>query len=304
MKRLGPEALRALRKKARRGIALEDRAVTSKTRLRYFLAVRKVLPLLELAQDNPDEAWTSWIEQEFEEGAPITGIGDTLSGLHHFAPWLRSNLRRAWRAFRLWRKVEKPSQAPPLPEAIVESFVGRCLELRDLDMAVSVALGFYGLLRTGELLTLQPNHLLLGDKDVVIRLGLTKTGLRRHQDENVVIRNPKVWLLVETFIANRRAQASYGAPIVLGGGPQFREKFRLLKEFFGLKQAFRPYGLRRGGATADFRRYNSMERTLIKGRWGTSQAARQYIQEGLSVLTAITLTSRQACHLAHYASFF
>eukprot|EP00438_Fugacium_kawagutii_P023234 Skav220498 [mRNA] locus=scaffold1191:96285:97199:- [translate_table: standard] len=304
MKHRDYELKRKLRQRARAGVALEDRAITAKTRLRYYIAVQRVLPLLEQSQTDPDEILAAWIESEYEEGSPITGIGDALSGLHHFAPWLRNQLRRAWRLFRLWRKTEKPRQAPPLPESIVHAFLGRSLELGDVNLAVAVALGFFGLLRTGELINLCPHHLLLGPKDIIIRLGLTKTGLRRHQDENVVIRHPKVWLLVDTFLKMRKATYTMADPIILGGGPQFRDQFRKLQDYFNLQQPFRPYSLRRGGATADFRRFNSMERTLIKGRWGTSQAARQYIQEGLSVLTTITLTPSQAAHLGSYALQF
>lgn len=304
MKRLDAEARRRHRLKQRRGIALEDRGITERTRVRYYLAVRKVLPLLEATSLDYDDALTLWIEQQYDNGEPITGIGDALSGLHHFAPWLRQNLRRSWRMFRLWRKVEKPNQAPPLPESILLAFVGRCLELGDLDMAVALNLGYYGLLRTGEILNLCPDHIVIGKKDIVIRLGLTKTGLRRHQDENVVVTNQAVWHQVMTLLSIRKAAGSYHVPIILGGGPQFREQFAKLRKFFNLTQPFRPYSLRRGGATADFRRFNSMERTLIKGRWGTSQAARQYIQEGLSVLTTISLPKSQADHLQHYATMF
>lgn len=304
MKRLDADKRRRQRQKQRAGVALEDRSITTKTRLRYFLAVKKVLTTLESAPHNIDDALASWIDDQYAAGEPITGIGDALSGLHHFAPWLRSNLHRSWRMFRLWRKVEKPKQAPPMPESILWAFLGRSLELGDLPMTVALALGYYGLLRTGEILNLCPCHILLGKRDIVLRLGLTKTGLRRHQDENVVVQNQMVWHIVETFLEIRRSSHTFHQPIILGGGPQFRENFSKLRSFFNLQQPFRPYSLRRGGATADFRRFNSMERTLIKGRWGTSQAARQYIQEGLSVLTQISLTSQQATHLQHYATMF
>ena len=106
-------------------------------------------------------------------------MADTLSGLHHFAPWLKGHLQASWRLFRLWRRIERPTQAPPLPEQIAMAFVGRALELQNINLALGICLGFWGLLRTGELLDLYPWQLLIGTEDVIIRLGFTKTGLRR-----------------------------------------------------------------------------------------------------------------------------
>ena len=300
------EKLRTDRRQARakKGLSLEDTGITLQTRTRYFTAVRRIVHLLDVPRGQVDERISSWIKDEYEDGECIPYIGDVLSGLHHFAPWLKGYLPGSWRLFRLWRRTEKPRQAPPLPVGIAAAMVGRCLDLFDLDMAVLIALGFWGLLRTGELLNLVPAQILAGSRDVVIQLGLTKTGLRKQQDENVVIQHLPTVLLCQTFLDIRRHERSMHVPCIIGQGPEFRSKFQKLIEFFALTQPFRPYSLRRGGATEDFRRYNSMERTLIKGRWGTSLAARQYIQEGLSVLTTLQLKTSQIQTLKCFAKKF
>eukprot|EP00438_Fugacium_kawagutii_P030575 Skav232830 [mRNA] locus=scaffold2600:52216:56365:+ [translate_table: standard] len=292
------------RRARRQGIALEDRAITTQTRFRYFSAVKKVLPLLELHPRHIDETLCHWIEEQFAEGEGITGIGDALSGLHHFAPWVKGSTQGAWRLFRLWRKVERPQQAPPLPEAFAEALVSRALEMEDLNLAAALAVGFWGLLRTGEILALCPYQIMIGTSDIVLQLGLTKTGLRRHQDENVIIHHKPTQLLLSALLEIRNFQHTMFVPLIPGGGPRFREGFAKLLAFFSLEKRFRPYSLRRGGATAFFRATSSMEATLIKGRWGTSQAARQYIQEGLSVLTTLTITQKQKDLLQAYASQF
>eukprot|EP00438_Fugacium_kawagutii_P026249 Skav233564 [mRNA] locus=scaffold563:694998:695918:- [translate_table: standard] len=296
--------LRKARAKKRAGVALEDRAITFQTRSRYHTAVLRVLPILEQSPLEPDEAVCQWIEDQYEDGEGITYIGDALSGLHHFAPWLKGSLKASWRLFRLWRRLERPQQAAPLPEAFCAAMVGRFIELEDLDMAAACVVGFWGLLRTGEILSLFPYQILIGQNDAIIQLGMTKTGLRRQQDENVIIRHEPSIELLRTVLAIRTANHSLHIPLVAGGGPRFRHHFDKVLEFFNLGKRFRPYSLRRGGATADFRAHNSMERTLIKGRWGTNFAARQYIQEGLSVLTTITISPSQSAILKQYASYF
>ena len=302
----GAATLKARRKwaRARKGVALEDRAITLQTRSRYFNAVRKVMHLLESPGLDIDQKLYAWIQDAYEDGECVTYVGDMLSGLHHFAPWLRGELKSSWRLFRLWRRVEKPAQAPPLPEGIVVAMVGRCLELGQLDMAVAICLGFWGLLRTGELLQLTPAQVMLGGSDGVIQLGYTKTGLRKVQDENVVLQHRGTLLLCQTWKEIRMMERTMHLPILLDQGPGFRKAFKSLIDYFHLTQPFRPYSLRRGGATADFRAHGSMERTLIKGRWGSNHAARQYIQEGLSVLTTITLSKSQIQLLKHYAKIF
>ena len=47
---------------------------------------------------------------------------------------------------------------------------------------------------------------------------------------------------------------------------------------------FRPYSLRRGGATFWFGKHGSLDRLLIQGRWQAARTARIYINEGMAIL--------------------
>eukprot|EP00438_Fugacium_kawagutii_P006060 Skav221353 [mRNA] locus=scaffold6476:21129:22043:- [translate_table: standard] len=304
MKRPGCDALREQRKRRRGTLCLEDRGIAGSTRSRYFFAVRKVLPLLESNYGTEDEIISSWIEESYLEGEAITSISDTLSGLHHFAPHLRGSLSKSWRLFRLWRRIEKPAQAPPLPQAFTTALVARALELGLLDLAVAMSLGFWGMLRTGELMSLFPFQVLWGHDNAIIQLGATKSGMRRNQDENVVIEHGPTLELLRTWLYIRRHDLTFNAPAFLCGPQVFRDSFRSLLSYFGLSNTFRPYSLRRGGATHDFRSHGQMERTLIRGRWASNVAARQYIQEGLSVLVTLKLKEDQANLLSRYAHMF
>eukprot|EP00438_Fugacium_kawagutii_P013230 Skav201216 [mRNA] locus=scaffold651:399549:400460:- [translate_table: standard] len=303
MKRLDSKALRRQRKKQRGGIALEDRGIANSTRVRYFEAVRHVLPLLSMP-GSEDEIIAAWVEEQYLEGEAITTISDTLSGLHHFAPYLRNTLCKSWRLFRLWRRIEKPKQAPPLPPSFTRALVARAIEIHDLNMAVCIALGFWGMLRTGELISLHPFQIMLGSHQAVVQLGATKSGLRRNQDENVVLEETSTLILLEEWMNYRLAQQTLDIPVYPQGPQHFRENFAKLLKFFHSQGVFRPYSLRRGGATQDFKSHGQMERTLIKGRWASTGAARQYIQEGLSVLVRMKISTEQARLFQHYADLF
>ena len=297
------DKLRTLRRRRRGTLALEDRSLTSNTRKRYFEAVRKITPMLEHAQDDWDTILTEWIESQYSAGEGITCINDTLCGLQHFAPFCKGQLTKSWRLFRVWRRLEKPKQAPPLPLVVFLGILGRSIEQEFLSMAVLLVLGFWGMLRTGELLKVELRHILCANHTVVIQLGQTKTGLRRAVDENVVLYDEVPKLIITTFLqtqigSDRRSKVWNGTP------QDFRKHFRELHHFFRVDKLFRPYSLRRGGATEDFRQHGLMERSLLRGRWGTSTAARQYIQEGLSALTTIKIPPTYWQLLNRYAVFY
>ena len=62
---------------------------------------------------------------------------------------------------------------------------------KDLTFAVSLLVGFYGLLRTGELLSLEKRHFSLSVQTgvAVITLGFTKGGKRMGVAESVTLTN-------------------------------------------------------------------------------------------------------------------
>ena len=296
-----PAKLREVRRKRRLayGCALEDRAITMKTRIRYYNAIQKLLKEVELA-GNPDKVISEWIQKQFEDGESITVISDAFCGLQHYCTGLKNQLGNSWRLFKVWRRVEKSQQAPPLPLGFLQALVGRALEVQDLELATCLTVGFWGMLRTGELLSLVPQQLLLGRHDLVVRLGLTKTGLRQAVDENVLITDECTWLICETFLRLRRLAGTANHPVWTRGTPAFRQAFAELIAFFQLNPSFKPYSLRRGGATHDFRSHGLMEHTLLRGRWATTTAARQYVQEGLSALTEIRINAHTYKLLKQY----
>lgn len=142
MPRADRAKLEAERRMRRQGIALYDRGVTKGTMLRYYMAVRRVLPVLETGAGPVDKDLSAWIEARYLEGKAIAEVFDALSGIHHFCPSFRGNLLESWRLFGIWRRIERPRQAPPLPISFLFGILGKALSEDQLALAACLALGF------------------------------------------------------------------------------------------------------------------------------------------------------------------
>ena len=64
---------------------------------------------------------------------------------------------------------------------------------------------------------------------------------------------------------------------------------------------FQPYSVRRGGATAFFRKTRSMEATLDRGRWSSARVARIYVNDGLAKDVELQLPAQVVSQLRVYA---
>ena len=60
---------------------------------------------------------------------------------------------------KTWAVHEVPSRAPPLTEAVLRAMVGWAVLHQHETFGLSLLVGFYGLLRTGELLAIQAWHI-------------------------------------------------------------------------------------------------------------------------------------------------
>ena len=297
--------LKKLRQKRRAGRSLEERAVTQSTLSRYYAAVGLVLHLVEQARTafEMDDLIACWVQEVFAEGEAMGTVGDALSALHFFIPWTKYKLPSAWRLFRVWKKTEVPAQAPPLPVAFVLAMAARSFEKEDLTMGTLLLVGFHCMLRTGELLLLTPRHILLGDSDAVLQLGFTKTGLRFHRKEHVSVQDNRVLTCLKVLLQWKQCCSELELPLWTHSPQKFRDEFRQLTDYFQISHlGFRPYSLRRGGATHDFRIHGSMERALVRGRWNSSGAARNYLHEGVSVLTELRVSPRISARIWKYVT--
>ena len=288
----------------RQAIQLEEAALSDNTRTRYFNALQKLIPVLLSVQHIAalDYAVSEWIENMWFQGEPQYTISDAFCGFHYFEPWSKGKIPASWRLFGIWRKLEVPTRAAPLTAELVRSLAMYAIEHHDLAFALLILLGFYGLLRTGELLHLLASDLLCHEQHLLVSLKDTKSGKRKAAQEMIHLEDTFTIEVAQTFLELRRSQNALACPIWRFSGQAFRNRFNHYCNRFDLgKFLFRPYSLRRGGATHHFQETRSMESALLLGRWESARVAKIYISDGLLFLPGMTFTSKTKAMLQRFA---
>eukprot|EP00438_Fugacium_kawagutii_P022174 Skav235069 [mRNA] locus=scaffold3466:36062:45450:- [translate_table: standard] len=291
------------RRASRQGISLRDLSITEKTRQRYLSALGRLLPFLEQHPDprTYDSVICDWIEYQWARGEALTHIADSLSGLHFYWPALKGTLRQSWRMFRNWRRIEAPARAPPITPNIVAAMIVLAIERNQLAFGVLVAIGFHGLLRTGELLALQFQDIEFTPQCGVLSLKSSKSGLRTGTEEAVAVRDSLTLQLLHTLVTVRSPYP--GDKLWPHSGQHFRTIFANYLHYFQLEAlAFKPYSLRRGGATFLLQCGLPIETILVRGRWRSLNVARLYLEDGLAQLPALRLSEAQLALVQKFAA--
>ena len=228
-----------------------------------------------------------YLEYLWATGEGRALASDTLASLQDVSPRLRGSLPGSWRLLKVWNTNEIPNRAPPLPERVLHSLVGYFLFHRQQPMALALLLGFYGMLRTGELLGIRNKDVTVDLKSTtaVISLGFTKGGKRTGAAESVTV--------AVTEVVRRLSLWKRSTPpgSLLCSSPQtWRKAFSEALSALSLETwEFRPYSLRRGGATFWFSKHGSLDRILLQGRWMAARTARTYLNEGLATLAEMNI---------------
>jgi len=255
--------------------------------------------------EDLDDQVGDWIEDQFKQGAPINTVADALSGLHFYVPSTRKRLPLSWRLFGTWRKKETPSRAPPIPEDLLWAMVSFAVQHQLFVFGCLLALGFHCFLRTGELLAIRPCDLLLRHGKGIVNLPASKGGTRHNVRESVTIDDPVVVTLLEELVHAKREAHLFRVPIWNLSGTRFRDTFAQVVAFFKVEHLrFRPYSLRRGGATAFFSQFGLMEKTLLRGRWASVSVARLYLCDALAQLPSLVATPHTQRLVSQYRAFW
>ncbi len=297
---------RAERIAARRGVNLRDSGITERTKQRYLSALQVLLPLvagiLNLLELDP--ICEEWIEYRWSSGATLGSIGDALCGLQFYWPETKGYLRSSWKLYKNWRRIEVPTRAPPISALIVRAFVAWLVEQEHLCSAFLIALGFHAYLRTGELLSLKFRDLQLGATTGIVTIRGGKSGLRHNIDEAVAIYDSLVVSLGQ-LVALLPHNSHPQSPVWPWSAAAFRKSFNRCVDQFGLQHlSYKPYSLRRGGATHDYIEKGLLEPILLRGRWHSLAVARLYLEDGLAQLPSLTLPGTTLRHLRRASSPF
>ena len=241
-----------------------------------------------------DKLLADFIEYCWAAGHTRALAGNALSGSLAAFPEVRG--RRApsdsWYLLNAWARVETPNRAPPMPPLVCLGLTAYFVMLGDWEGAFLLAAGFDSFLRTGKIMTLTIGDVLIESVEGlgVIKLAHTKTGQRHAAFEATTVLDPLVaqlWLVVRARIPAGSSQNCfvYSRPPSL-----FQKRFAAGCEYLGVGDfGLRCCSLRRGGATAFFRKCGSMSLTIERGRWGSIRPARIYINDGIAKILDIQL---------------
>ena len=281
------------RKKIRKTLGtLKQLTVQEKTRTRYksslstfFAYLKEEHITLPTRRDEMDQLVSDYLEYLWAEGEGRATASTFMAALQDHQPKLRHNLPGSWRLMKTWSVHEVPARAPPMTESVLRAMVGWSVLQGYATFGLSLLVGFYGLLRTGELLSLQSwqIHMSSPQQPAVINLGLTKSGKRQGAAESITLTEKHV--LQHLWAWKRRVPEHTFLTLKPHAWRNlFTECLRKLKLD---KWDFRPYSLRRGGATHLFVKGGSLDKVLLLGRWTALKTAKTYINSGLAMLTDI-----------------
>ena len=293
------------RKKVRKSLgSLKSLTVQPVTKLRYqtsldafYKYLREEKLQLPKRRELLDALVSDYIEHLWAEGEGRASGSNLLAALQDLDPHLKGCLPCSWRLMKTWATNELPNRAPPLTEGILKAMVGWSIFHQHFTFALSLLVGFYSLLRTGELLQLQSwnIHMSSHAQPAVISLGLTKSGKRQGAAESVTLTERNVLKLLwfwkqqvpdHTFLTSK--------PHV------WRQLFNECLQGLDIQQwGFRPYSLRRGGATSLFVKGGSLDQVLLLGRWTALKTAKIYLNSGLAMLADLKIPTKllQPFHL-------
>ena len=142
--------------------SLRSLTIQPKTRVRYDRAKDRFYAFLAMnALELPtkkhllDDLLCEYLEYLWSSGEGRGLASDTLASLQDASPSIRGSIPGAWRLLKTWHTREIPNRAPPLPVRVMEALVGYFVFHNKPEMALSLLVGFYAMLRTGEVLAIR-----------------------------------------------------------------------------------------------------------------------------------------------------
>ena len=284
------------RAKARQQLgSLKSLTIQPSTRKRYDKALTRFFDYLKYNSISlpkevllMDSLVSEYIEHLWASGEGRALASDTVAGLQDTQPRLKGHMPTVWRLLKAWNSNEIPCRAPPLPIEVLEAMVGYAQFKGWFQFGLSLLLAFHGLLRTGEMLALQQKQVTVNSPTgkVLISLGLTKGGRRQGASESVALHVEDISRRLHFWVH----QVPPGT-LLVSKAHEWRKTFNQVLDVLGFSSfGFRPYSLRRGGATFYFRQHSQLDRLLLQGRWQALRTARIYINEGLAVLAELKLS--------------
>ena len=238
--------------------------------------------------------------QCFEERLPAGHCRHLLVRICDRFGWLRRVLGGPWKVIAAWEREEPSEPRSPIPVHWVQALVLGALSIGWMSMALSLLLGFFGLLRPIELFTLRRRDLLLSADHglgsfLMVQLLGPKSRWRGRPNEYVRIDEQPV----VQAVAKLAARLKPAQPVWSYSPSTFGARLRRLSHrAFGPSITVLPSSLRTGGATYYFQNWaEDLNRVMWRGRWRDARVLSSYIQECGAALVQLKLEGESAARV-------
>lgn len=221
-------------------------------------------------------------------------------------PDVRTQLKTCWTTIKAWQEQEPSQLRAPMPLVLMMAMLCKArliglqagpgaTQQKMFLLSALIGLGFFGLLRPGELMKLTredieiPNRMSLGLPWVTVRIRRPKNFRQLGHAQFAVVKQPDVC----NWITWMYYQAKPGQPLWPHSTTAFRTMFkqvcsRLLKN----AHPFTPASLRAGGATFMFDHSMDVGRLRLAGRWANPQSLEHYIQQAKAQQLVLQIPDR------------
>ena len=283
------------RKRERQKIGpLKHQVIAAKTEERYekcfaaFLRFHRLqknfaLPAFEVFDDMVAE----FVEALWDEGEPKSQANYTLAAIQFYKPQAKHHLPWSWRLVKVWNTLELPQRATPLSPDLLMAFCGQAFRWEQYDFGWLLVLGFTLFLRTGELLNIRVQDVVVTRATGILFLPPSKSGKRNLLPLERIEITEKSTLQAFRALMKNKAQGDF---------LWAETRYQFMSLWHSIVSALRldglhyfPYSLRRGGATSAYRAGSTLDQLVTKGRWAHVQTARLYLDTGLQALASISL---------------
>ena len=244
----------------------------------------------------------------FYSGEPRYIFAECINAIVDLQPHLRGQLAAPWSTLSRWCENEPGTRSMIMPASVLKAAVALSLLWGWPRFGAALLLGFHGLLRPNEFLSLLrsdlilPQDVLSDEKICYVRILPSKTSrfmLRQHARVSDV---GTVCFLERLFGASPRWEPLFGASLNV-----FRNRWNHIFHHLGIPTSERrggvtPKSLRGSGASWLFHHTEDVERVLWRGRWQSRRTLEFYLQDVMGqVLVADLEQSKQdlISELAH-----
>ena len=101
-----------------------------------------------------------------------------VAAIQFYRPECKHHLAWSWKLVKVWNQLEVPQRATPLSPELLMAFAGQAFRWQQFELGWLLVVGFTLFLRTGELLQIKAQDVVIGGKAGVLYMPPSKGGKR------------------------------------------------------------------------------------------------------------------------------